>query len=435
MEKLANKKQYDLEDRTLLFARRVRDFVRQLPKNVAIFEDGKQVIRSSGSIGANYIEANESLSKKDFLMRIKIARKEAKETRYWLELLEVSNNDTLSKTREQLIKEARELMMILSAVLRKSDPSLWFIIFYLEIVWCFVFVISCLFNFMEYLIHLLILIGIYAILGLSLDLVVGYTGLLSVTHAAFYGLGAYATAILLTTTGMNFFLSLLLGMIITAVLALAIGAVLSRFRDDYYALGSFGFNIIIWSIFLNWQEVTRGPLGIPGIKRPELFGFSFTDNISFLILVFVICLLVFGISTYISRSAFGRVLKAIREDEEAIRVFGYATTYYKLAIFVIGAALAAMAGSLFAAYITFIDPSTFTLMESIFLLAIIILGGLANNKGAVLGAIFLILLPEALRFVGFPSDIAAQMRQVVYGLLLIILMLYRPQGLIGKYKF
>lgn len=288
---------------------------------------------------------------------------------------------------------------------------------------------------MEYVIHLLILIGIYAILGLSLDLLVGYTGLLSVTHAAFYGLGAYATAILLTTTGMNFFFSLILGMIISAFLALLIGAVLSRFRDDYYALGSFGFNIIIWSIFLNWQEVTRGPLGIPGIKRPDIFGFSFTDNITFLGLVIVCAALTFLLAHFIDRSNFGRVLKAIREDEEAIRVFGYNTLYYKLAIFVISAALAAGAGSLFASYITFIDPSTFTLVESIFILAIIILGGLANNKGAVLGAVFLILLPEALRFVGFPSDIAAQMRQVVYGLLLIILMLYRPQGLIGKYKF
>jgi branched-chain amino acid transport system permease protein len=128
------------------------------------------------------------------------------------------------------------------------------------------------------------------------------------------------------------------------------------------------------------------------------------------------------------------VLKAIREDEQAIQVFGYHTSYYKLAIFVIGAAMASVAGGFFASYITFIDPSTFSLNESIFLLSIIILGGLANNRGAVLGAVFLILLPEILRFVGFPSDIAAQMRQVTYGLLLVILMLYRPQGLVGEYK-
>lgn len=291
---------------------------------------------------------------------------------------------------------------------------------------------------MEYLIHLAILIGIYGILGLSLNLIVGYTGLLSITHAAFYGIGAYVTAILLTSLGMNFFLAMLAGIIITAILALIIGAILSRFKGDYYALGSFGFNVIIYSIFLNWQELTRGPLGIPGIARPSLgisnWKLDLNSNLSFLILTAGFLLLAYFISHFIVNSSFGRVLKAIREDEEAIQVFGYHTAYYKLTIFVVSAAMAAVAGALFASYITFIDPSTFTLNESIFILAIIILGGLANNKGAVLGAVVLVLLPEFLRFVGFPSDIAAQMRQVVYGLLLIVLMLYRPQGLVGEYK-
>ncbi len=287
---------------------------------------------------------------------------------------------------------------------------------------------------MEYLIHLAILICIYGILGLSLNLIVGYTGLLSITQAAFYGIGAYVTAILLTTLGLNFFISVICGMIITGILSLAIGYVLSKFKDDYYALGSFGFNIIIYSIFLNWQSLTRGPLGIPGITRPNLFGFTFSSNLSFLLLSLVFGLIIYGLCVYITNSSFGRVLKAIREDEQAIQVFGYNTLWYKLAIFVIGAIFAGVAGALFASYITFIDPSTFTLTESIFILAIIILGGLSNNKGAVLGAVCLILLPEILRFVGFPSDIAAQMRQVVYGLILILLMLYRPQGLVGEYR-
>jgi branched-chain amino acid transport system permease protein len=165
-----------------------------------------------------------------------------------------------------------------------------------------------------------------------------------------------------------------------------------------------------------------------------LFGYVFSDNLSFLILAIVLGLIVYGVCVFVTRSSFGRVLKAIREDEEAIRVFGYHTLWYKLTVFVIGAVLASVAGALFASYITFIDPSTFTLNESIFLLAIVILGGLANNKGAVLGAVCLILLPEILRFVGFPSDIAAQMRQVVYGVILIVLMLYRPQGLVGEYR-
>jgi len=292
---------------------------------------------------------------------------------------------------------------------------------------------------MDYLIHLATLFSIYAILGLSLNLVVGFTGLLSVTHAAFYGIGAYTTAILLTKFGMNFFTSLIIGMIITGVIAYLIGLVLSRFKGDYYALVSFGFNIIVFSVFLNWQALTRGPLGIPGIAKPSLLSagwrIDFNTNILFLALAIVFLLLSWSLSSSITSSSFGRVLKAIREDEKAIQVFGYYTPGYKLTIFVMAAMMAAVAGSLFASYISFIDPSTFTLNESIFILAIIILGGMASHRGSIVGALFLILLPEILRFVGFPSDIAAQMRQVVYGLILVLLMLYRPQGLFGEFRF
>ncbi len=287
---------------------------------------------------------------------------------------------------------------------------------------------------MEYLIHLAILFAIYAILGISLNLVVGYAGLLSVTQSAFYGIGAYATAILLTGYGVNFFLSVILGMLVAGVVSFAIGLVLSKFEGDYYAIVSFGFNIIVFSIFLNWQELTRGPLGIPGISKPVLFGLDFSQNIVFLVLALIILAVIYFASRFIVNSPFGRVLKAIREDEKAIQVFGYRTSFYKSIIFVIGAMMAAVAGSLFASYITFIDPSSFTLNESIFILAIIILGGLANLRGSILGALFLILLPEILRFVGFPDSIAAQMRQIIYGVILVLLMLYRPQGLMGEYK-
>ncbi|HQA64117.1 MAG: High-affinity branched-chain amino acid transport system permease protein LivH [Parcubacteria group bacterium ADurb.Bin316] len=287
---------------------------------------------------------------------------------------------------------------------------------------------------MAYLIHLAILFAIYAILGMSLNLVVGYTGLLSITHAAFYGIGAYTTAILLTKTGAGFFTSLILGIFITIAVSFLVGIVLSKFKGDYYSIGTLGFNTIVFAIFLNWQNLTRGPLGIPGISRPKLFGINFDNNFVFLILALVFLILVYFVSRFIVNSSFGRVLKAIREDETAIAVFGYNTLYFKLIIFIISAVIAATAGSLFASYITFVDPSGFQLMESVFILAIIILGGLANLRGPILGALFLTLLPEILRFVGFPADIAAQMRQVIYGVILVLLMLYRPQGLVGEYK-
>jgi len=287
---------------------------------------------------------------------------------------------------------------------------------------------------MEYLIHLAILISIWSMLAVSLNLILGYTGLLSITHAAFFGLGAYATAISITVYDINFFVSIFMGILITGIISLLFGLILSRFKGDIYALASFGLNIIVFSIFLNWQDLTRGPLGIPGINRPEIFDFVFKNNLYFLILVAIFALLIYLLSEYIVKSSFGRVLQAIREKEEIIQVFGYKTQLFKLTIFVISACMASVAGSFFASYITFIDPSTFDLQESIFILAIVILGGLANNKGAFVGTVFLILLPEVLRFVGFPTDIAAQMRQVVYGLLLVGLMMYRPQGLLGKFK-
>ncbi len=287
---------------------------------------------------------------------------------------------------------------------------------------------------MEYLIHLAILFAIYVPLAVSLNLVVGYTGLLSVTHAAFYGVGAYATTLLMVNLGFSFIPAVIIAMILSGILATLFGLILSRFRDDYYALVSFGFNIIIYSVLLNWEELTRGPLGIPGIPKPSILGFVFDENYLFLILALVLAVLIYYISIGIVNSSFGRVLKGIREDEKVLSIFGYNTARFKLVVFCLTAMMAGISGALFATYITFIDPSTFSLNESIFILAIIILGGMANLRGSVLGALFLILLPEILRFVGFPTDIAAQMRQVVYGALLVILMLYRPQGLMGEYK-
>ena len=185
---------------------------------------------------------------------------------------------------------------------------------------------------------------------------------------------------------------------------------------------------------VNWDGLTNGPLGIPGIPKPSLFGFSFSSNILFLVLSVLFLAAVYAVSYWITTSSFGRVIKAIREDEEAVRVFGYRTISYKLAIFMISAAMAALAGGLFASFITFIDPTSFNVMESVFMLAIVIVGGFGNIKGSLIGAFLLVLIPELLRFVGFSADIAAYMRQAVYGLALVLFMLYRPKGLIGEYK-
>ena len=287
---------------------------------------------------------------------------------------------------------------------------------------------------MAYIINLATLVCIYGILGISLNLSVGEAGLLNVAQAAFYGIGAYATALLMVNAGLSFFLAALVGMAVAGVVAIFIGVVFARLHEVYWAFATIGFCVIVYSIFLNWQSITNGPLGIPGIVRPALFGIQFFNNTSFLILTALALLCTYGVSFFVTRSSFGRVLHAIREDEQVVSVFGYRVSYYKLMIFAVGAMLAALAGSFYASYVSFIDPTSFDLFESILILAVVILGGLGSARGAMLGALLLIVVPELLRFVGLPDAIAAESRQTLYGLVLIFLMLYRPQGLLGEFR-
>ena len=287
---------------------------------------------------------------------------------------------------------------------------------------------------MEYLINLAILFCIYGTLALSLNMVVGMTGLVSLAQAAFYGIGAYATAIGMTTLGLGFFSTIFLGMIINALIAYAVGKILARFQGDYYAIVSSGLSIIVFSILLNWKSVTSGPLGIFGIGKPELFGINFYSNTTFLILCAIFMALAYGIYYFTDKSAFGRVLKAIREDEKLTIAMGYKAKHFKSIIFALSAMMSGVAGALFASYIAFIDPSTFQLKEGIFLFTIIVVGGLSSAFGSVVGALILISLPEVLRFIGLPYETAAQMQQIIYGGMLVLMMVLRPQGLFGKYR-
>jgi branched-chain amino acid transport system permease protein len=275
---------------------------------------------------------------------------------------------------------------------------------------------------------------IYGVLALSLNMVVGMAGLLSLAQAAFYGIGAYATALGMTALGMDFFVSLALGAVINIVAAGVVGRILSRWRGDYYAIVSAGLSIIVFSILLNWKELTRGPLGIFGIPKPEIFGMPIDSNAGFLVLCLVVLGIIFALYEWINRSSFGRALRAVREDEQLAAVLGYPAAKMKSLIFTLSAVIAGIAGGLFASYIAFIDPSTFQVKESIFLFTIIIIGGLASSWGAVLGALILLSLPEALRFIGLPYEIAAQMQQIIYGATLVLMMVFKPKGFLGKYR-
>ncbi len=287
---------------------------------------------------------------------------------------------------------------------------------------------------MEYLINLAILFCIYGMLALSLNLVVGMTGLLSLAQAAFYGIGAYACAIGMTSLGLGFFTTVLLGILVNGVLAFIVGKILSRFQGDYYAIVSAGLSIIVFSVLLNWKDLTNGPLGIFGISKPAVFGYQLSSNLAYLLLCLVAVVLSYFFYNLIDKSSFGRTLKAIREDEQLTRSLGYNTKHFKSIIFVISAVMSGVAGAMFASYIAFIDPSTFQLKEGIFLFTIIIVGGLSSARGSIAGALILISLPEILRFIGLPYETAAQLQQIIYGALLVLMMVLKPQGLFGKYK-
>lgn len=287
---------------------------------------------------------------------------------------------------------------------------------------------------MEYLINLAILFGIYSMLALSLNMLIGMSGLVSLAQAAFYGIGAYATAIGMTSLGLGFFTTILFGIVINAVIAFVVGKILARFQGDYYAIVSAGLSIIVFSILQNWKTVTHGPLGIFGIGKPQIGSYTFYSNTAFLGLVAVFTVALYVLYQWINQSSFGRVLKALREDEKLTQSMGYKTKHYKSVIFVLSAALSGIAGAFFASYIAFIDPSSFQLKEGIFLFTIIIVGGLSSALGSIVGALILISLPEVLRFIGLPYETAAQLQQMIYGAMLLLMMIFKPQGLFGKYR-
>jgi len=288
---------------------------------------------------------------------------------------------------------------------------------------------------MTYLLHIFILIGIYVILSVSLNLLAGYTGILSMAHAAFYGIGAYVVALLALSVHTPFILNILLAIIAAGAFGAIVGIPSLRIKDDYFIIATFAFQIITFSVLNNLVSFTGGPMGLPGILQPVIFGLKIDNHWSFLILTTILAVFTYFIANRIVSSPYGRILKAIREDEVFTQSLGKNVAAFKVKIFMVSAALASIAGVLYATYITYIDPTSFTVNESIFIISIVIIGGAGNLKGSVVGAIVLVMLPELLRFVGLPNSVAANIRQMLYGGLLVVFMLWRPRGFIGEYSF
>jgi len=276
----------------------------------------------------------------------------------------------------------------------------------------------------EYLLNTAVLAGIYVILTSSLNITNGYTGLFSFGHAAFYGIGAYTAAILSTRFGAGFWLTLPMAGLAAALFGAALALPTLRLSGIFLALVTIGFQEIAFLLTLNWIGLTRGPMGIPGVPPPGLFGFELGGNTGYYYLVLALDVLTLFVLSRVITSRLGRAFVAIREDELAAQASGIPTFRMKVLSFVIATFFAGLAGAVFAHHARFVSADSFRLDETFVIMTMLIVGGMGSFLGPIIGAVALVILPEASRFL-------AEYRGVVYGLILIGVILFRPEGVAG----
>jgi len=276
-----------------------------------------------------------------------------------------------------------------------------------------------------YLVTVLITIGIYVILALSLNVITGYAGQISLGHAAFMGIGAYTSAVLFTKAGVAFWPAFLLAGLVAGVVGAVLAIPCLRVREDFLAITTMGINFVVEAVFLYIPFFGAG-MGIGGISLPSVFGREITKP-EFLVLVFGLILAVIAVDRWVSRSWIGLGWSAIREDEDAASAMGIDVVRFKVLAFALGSAGAGLAGSLYAHFLTFIMPVNFGFNQSIVILSMVVFGGIGTLRGPIFGAIFLGALPEVSRPV-------MEYRTLLYGVLLLLLMRYQPDGVLGDHS-
>lgn len=283
-----------------------------------------------------------------------------------------------------------------------------------------------------FILQILIILLIYLIVALSLNITLGYAGLLNIGHIGFFGIGAYASAILVKDYGMPFLAGFIGAGVVAGLCGFILMSGIKKLTGDYLALATLGFNFVVFAILINWVGFTGGPIGIAAIPKPNIFGLEIESQSEYLIFALIITGLIFGFIHIITKNRYGRVLEAIRDDELSAMALGKNTHKVKVQAMMISAGLTGLAGCLFAHYISFIDPSIVSIPEIIISLTIVILGGLATNKGAFYATVIIVFLPELLRFLSFPNSVVGPMRQIIYALVLISILMFKPKGLFGK---
>lgn len=285
---------------------------------------------------------------------------------------------------------------------------------------------------MEYILHIAFMLNIYIMLVLSTNVTV-MANLLTLCQAAFYGIGAYIGTLFLMQFELPIIIIALCVMGLSGLCSIIITLASVKLKGDYFILATLGFQMVVYTILYNWIDVTNGPFGISGIPALKLLGIWELQGVyAYFAVSLIAVLLMVALIAGLKLSPYGRALRSLRSDEQSLQALGRDVSFLKGSAFFISAAFAGLAGMLYASYASYIDPTSFTLLESLFIVSALFIGGTGNIAGPILGALFVVILPEVLRFIGMPESIAAPLRQIIYGLALVLVMYFRPQGLGGK---
>lgn len=284
---------------------------------------------------------------------------------------------------------------------------------------------------MNFFLSFIILAEIFAIVAVSTNLLMGVIGIFSVSQAAIMGIGAYTSALLMMAN-VPFVLAILIAAVICAIVNVVSSLPSLRLAGDYFIITSFGMQFVATAVFINWQELTGGASGLVGIPVADLFGLSLAAPLQFALFSSFALILVAISFWLIMRSPYGKLLHAIRLDEIAVVASGRRVLLAKAGASALSGAYAAIAGGLYATYISFIDPVSFDIQVSVLVVTMVVVGGARTLAGPIIGAFLLIAIPQVLAMVELPSTLVGPMRQLIYGAILIAFMLWRPQGIAGK---
>ncbi|MFA5112071.1 MAG: branched-chain amino acid ABC transporter permease [Desulfobaccales bacterium] len=274
-----------------------------------------------------------------------------------------------------------------------------------------------------YNLGILNLIGLYVIVVLGLNLFIGFAGQISLGHAAFFGLGAYGSAILTTTYQMPAWPAMILTAAAMAGVALVIGVPTLRLTGHYLAMATLGFNYVVDSIFVEWDAVTGGPSGLSGVPPLSIGGLTFDSDLKFHYLVWAFALVALTLCLNLVRSGVGRGLAALAADEVAASALGVDVRRQKIGVFILSAVLASVAGSLYAHYFGYVNPDAFSIFKSLDLVIMVVVGGMGSIWGTLFGAAFITILPHFLGFLQNYTDI-------IHGMILVVILLFLPQGFV-----